>query len=226
MYRFEPERRLYAARAHDRSRGHRLHGHHGHRGADGLRAPRGHAGGGAYGRGSARARALPGGRHGPDDVPAARGARERLGPVGKRGPVRRHHLGHATTICSHTAADQVTPINLPPGARDHAKRYEAGTSPFGSVVLPDLDQSDDVVNGTLSRHRRRHDAERRRDARRAGVGFNSQGVPVAVDTPLQPGTGAGGIYVTDNDDLGGRGAGSAARRRAHARLRQRRGKWR
>jgi len=33
------------------------------------------------------------------------------------------------------------------------------------------------------------------------VAFSPQGAPVAVDTPAEWGTGAGGIYVTDNDNM-------------------------
>ena len=32
------------------------------------------------------------------------------------------------------------------------------------------------------------------------VAFSPQGAAVAADTPAEWGTGAGGIYVTDNDD--------------------------
>lgn len=98
-----------------------------------------------------------------------------------------------------TAADQVTPINLPPGVRDHAKRYEAGTSPFGSVVLPDLDQSNDVVNGTLTNTVDGTTLNVDVTLGVPAIGFNSQGFPVSVSKPLQPSTGSGAVYMTDND---------------------------
>ena len=98
-----------------------------------------------------------------------------------------------------TAADQVTPITLPPGPREHAKVYQAGTSPYGSVALPDMDQSSDIPNGTLANTVEGTTLNVDVNLGVPAIGFNSQGYPVSVSQPLAPSTGTGAIYMTDND---------------------------
>jgi len=98
-----------------------------------------------------------------------------------------------------TAADRVTPIDLPAGVSDHAKRYVPGTSPYGSVALPDLDQSNDIASGTLTNAVGGTTLNIDATLGVPAVGFSSQGFPVAVSKPLQPSTGSGAVYITDND---------------------------
>jgi prepilin-type N-terminal cleavage/methylation domain-containing protein len=97
-----------------------------------------------------------------------------------------------------TAADRVTPIFLPPGPRQHTKRWTPG-SPYSGAVLPDLDQSNDVTGGTLANTVEGTTFNVDATLGVPAVGFNSQGFPVAVSKPLQPSTGSGAIYMTDDD---------------------------
>lgn len=98
-----------------------------------------------------------------------------------------------------TAADDVTPIYLPSGARSHASLYDAATSPSGTIVLPDADQSRDVASGNLDNTVDGTTLNVDVNLASPTVGFNSQGFPVKVATALDPGSGAGGVYLTDNE---------------------------
>jgi type II secretory pathway pseudopilin PulG len=98
-----------------------------------------------------------------------------------------------------TAADTVTPIMLPSGAREHTHLWEAGTSPYGSVALPGEDYSNDVPDGTLANTVGGTTLNVDVLLQAPTIGFSSQGFPVRAANPLQPGTGAGTIYLTDNE---------------------------
>lgn len=98
-----------------------------------------------------------------------------------------------------TAADAVTPIRLPSGPSQHCRLYEAGTSPYGSVQLPAEDYSNDVVDGSLANTVDGTTLNVDVVLQAPAIGFSSQGFPVRVANPLQPGTGAGTIYLTDNE---------------------------
>ena len=99
-----------------------------------------------------------------------------------------------------TAADRVTPIYLPLGnARDHTKRYDPGTSPYGDEPLPDIDQSKDVPDGILKAAPEGTTFNVDATLGVPAVGFNSQGFPVRVNKPLEPSSGPGALYMTDDD---------------------------
>ena len=66
-------------------------------------------------------------------------------------------------------------------------------------MLPDLDQSNDIPSGTLANTVAGTTLNVDATLGVPAVGFNSQGFPVAVSKPLQPSTGSGAVYITDND---------------------------
>jgi len=98
-----------------------------------------------------------------------------------------------------TAADSVQPIWLPPGPKEHTSRYAPGVSPLGSTPLPDLDQSLDIPNGNLANAVDGTTFNVDANLGVPAIGFNSQGFPVRVNKPLEPSSGPGAVYLTDND---------------------------
>lgn len=95
--------------------------------------------------------------------------------------------------------DTATPIFLPHSSAGATSLYGAVSTLFSESPIPGDDQSEgepSVALGALD------DGSTLPVSTELGVpavGFSPQGAPVAIDTPTQWGTGAGGIYVTDNE---------------------------
>ena len=98
-----------------------------------------------------------------------------------------------------TAADDVQPIWLPPGPKEHTSLYDPSLAPYSKTPLPDLDQSIDVVKGKLGTTVDGTTFHVDADLGVPAVGFSSQGYPVPVDNPLKYSTNPGGVYMSDND---------------------------
>jgi len=96
-------------------------------------------------------------------------------------------------------ADKVTPINLPSGVSNHAFMYDTASSPFQSAGLPDADQSRDIADGSLTNTVEGTTLNVDAFMGVPAIGFSSQGIPVKAGTPLDPGSGAGAVYMTDNE---------------------------
>lgn len=97
------------------------------------------------------------------------------------------------------AADTVRPITLPPGPRSHAFLYDPAVAPYSATVLPDLDRSMDIPDGTLADVVSGTTLNVDAFLGVPVVGFSSQGFPVKAGTVLAPGSGAGAVYMSDND---------------------------
>jgi prepilin-type N-terminal cleavage/methylation domain-containing protein len=100
------------------------------------------------------------------------------------------------------AADAVTKVFLPTGINPDVTSYGAhGLTALKTTALPDADESQQVPVGDLT-------------ALNAGttipidptlgvpvVAFSPQGSPVTIASPSNWGSGAGGVYLTDNDKM-------------------------
>jgi hypothetical protein len=100
-----------------------------------------------------------------------------------------------------TAADTISPIYLPTGINADITMYGKNGTPLPTFSIPEDDMSEAEPNVTLSALTDGTTAPVSADLGVPVVAFSSQGAPVAIDTPAEWGTGAGGIYVTDNDDM-------------------------
>jgi type IV pilus assembly protein PilA len=100
-----------------------------------------------------------------------------------------------------TAADTIVPIFPDSGLNPSVSLYGINSTPNASFVIPaeDLTGSESgAALGSLT------DGTTLPDSAELGVpvaAFSPQGAAVAIDTPAEWGTGAGGIYVTDNDGV-------------------------
>lgn len=100
-----------------------------------------------------------------------------------------------------TAADTAQPIFPPAGLNPEIAYYGVSGTPHAGAALPaeDLSESEPAVAlGALA------DGSTLPNSAVLGVpvvAFSPQGAAVAADTPAAWGTGAGGIYVTDNNDV-------------------------
>jgi prepilin-type N-terminal cleavage/methylation domain-containing protein len=99
-----------------------------------------------------------------------------------------------------TAADTAVPIFPDPGLNPSISYYGLIGTPHAAAAIPaeDLSESEaDVALGDIA------DGSTLPTSAAMGIpvaAFSPQGAAVAVDTPAEWGTGAGGIYVTDNED--------------------------
>jgi prepilin-type N-terminal cleavage/methylation domain-containing protein len=99
-----------------------------------------------------------------------------------------------------TAADTAVPIFPDPGMNPEISYYGLNGTPHSAAPLPpdDLSESEpDVALGAVG------DGTTLPLSAALGVpvvAFSPQGAAVAADTPAEWGTGAGGIYITDNSD--------------------------
>jgi prepilin-type N-terminal cleavage/methylation domain-containing protein len=100
-----------------------------------------------------------------------------------------------------TEADPVSPIHLPVGINADISMYGVNGTPLGSFAIPTDDLSEAVASGNLSTLTNGTTLPVSADLGVPVVAFSPQGAPVAVDTPAEWGTGAGGIYVTDNANM-------------------------
>jgi len=100
-----------------------------------------------------------------------------------------------------TAADTAVAIFPAEGMNPSVSLYGASSTPHSAVAISpdDLSESEPNVDlGALA------DGSTLPDSAVLGVpvaAFSPQGAAVATDTPAEWGTGAGGIYVTDNDNV-------------------------
>ena len=99
-----------------------------------------------------------------------------------------------------TAADTAVAIYPEVGLSPSVSYYGANGTPHSTAAIPadDLSESEaNVALGALA------DGSTLPDSAALGVpvaAFSPQGAAVAADTPAEWGTGAGGIYITDNAD--------------------------
>ena len=99
-----------------------------------------------------------------------------------------------------TAADTAQPIFPTVGMNPSISYYGLNGTPYGTVLVPadDLSESEPAVAlGAVL------DGSTLPNSTPLGVpvvAFSPQGAAVAADTPAEWGTGAGGIYITDNDN--------------------------
>lgn len=98
-----------------------------------------------------------------------------------------------------TAADDVTPVWLPPGPKEHTSLYDPGVAPDPGTLLPELDQSKDIPDGKLASTVDGTTFNVDVTLGVPAVGFSSQGYPVRVDKPLDYSGNPGAVYLTDND---------------------------
>jgi prepilin-type N-terminal cleavage/methylation domain-containing protein len=99
-----------------------------------------------------------------------------------------------------TAADSAQPIFPPAGLNPQISYYGLTGTPHSAAMLPPEDLSESEPNVALAAL---VDGSSLPNSAALGVpvaAFSPQGAAVAADTPAEWGTGAGGIYVTDNDD--------------------------
>lgn len=100
------------------------------------------------------------------------------------------------------AADAVTPIFLPNGTGANVSAYGAqGQTSMKDTVLPSADESAQIPDGSLSAL---NDGTTIPVDATLGVpvlAFAPQGMPVTIADPSNWGTGAGGVYLTDNDQM-------------------------
>jgi len=100
-----------------------------------------------------------------------------------------------------TAADAIKPIYLPSGTSSAVSLYGAVSSPFSAFPVSPDDLSEGEPNVDLASIA---DGTTLPVSAALGVAvaaFSPQGAAVAADTPAEWGTGAGGIYLTDNDSM-------------------------
>jgi prepilin-type N-terminal cleavage/methylation domain-containing protein len=99
-----------------------------------------------------------------------------------------------------TAADTATPFFALAGISPSVSLYGVSGTPHGTWAVPEDDLSETEPSVALSALA---DGTTLPTSATLGVpvvAFSPQGAAVAVDTPAEWGTGAGGIYVTDNTD--------------------------
>ncbi len=96
-----------------------------------------------------------------------------------------------------TAGENTRNFHAKDGLSTQVTGYgQGGTQPFGNAPLP----LEDATAGQLQDLGNTASTFALDPTTNVpAIGFNSQGVPVALATPTQWGTGAGAYYVTDND---------------------------
>jgi len=100
-----------------------------------------------------------------------------------------------------TEDDPVSPIYLPAGLNAAVSMYGASGTPLSSFSIPVDDLSESEASAELSDLTDGSTLPNAVDLGVPAVAFSPQGAPVAIDTPAEWGTGAGGIYLTDNDTV-------------------------
>lgn len=97
--------------------------------------------------------------------------------------------------------DSAVAIYLPPGAKGQVKLYSPDTVIGAGSPVPSDDMSEGMPSVSLGELTNGTTLPVGVDIGVPAVAFSAQGAPVAVDTPDQWGTGAGGIYLTDDESL-------------------------
>jgi prepilin-type N-terminal cleavage/methylation domain-containing protein len=100
-----------------------------------------------------------------------------------------------------TEDDPVLPIYLPAGLNAAISMYGASGTPLATFSIPEDDLSESEETAELSDLTDGSTLPTSADLGVPVVAFSPQGAPVAIDTPAEWGTGAGGIYLTDNDSV-------------------------
>ena len=98
-----------------------------------------------------------------------------------------------------TAADTAVAIFPEAGMNPSVSLYGASGMPYSALAIPGDDLSESEANVPLGNLA---DGSTLPDSAVLGVpvaAFSPQGAAVAIDTPSEWGTGAGGVYITDND---------------------------
>ncbi len=100
-----------------------------------------------------------------------------------------------------TAADTIVPIFPDSGLSPSVSFYGVTSSPHSALAIPAEDQTGTEQGADLGSLA---DGTTLPDSAELGIpvaAFSPQGAAVAIDTPAEWGTGAGGIYITDNDNV-------------------------
>lgn len=100
------------------------------------------------------------------------------------------------------AADSIRPVFLPSGLNPDVTTYGLhGDTVMKNTVLPDADESQQVPNGDLTGLNNGTTIPVDPTLGVPVMAFSPQGTPVTIATPSNWGSGAGGVYVTDNDQM-------------------------
>ena len=97
--------------------------------------------------------------------------------------------------------DSSMPVYLPSGANSHVKKVGPDSTLVADVVVSPDDETERSPGATLTELVDGTTLPLADGVGVPAVAFSPQGAPVAVNTPDQWGTGAGGIYLTDNESL-------------------------
>jgi len=101
-----------------------------------------------------------------------------------------------------SGADAVTPLFLPSGINPDVSVYGAhGLTGLKTTALPPDDESQQVTDGDMTNLTDGTTAPIDPTLGVPIIAFSPQGSPVAMATPTNWGTGAGGVYLTDNDSM-------------------------
>lgn len=99
------------------------------------------------------------------------------------------------------ATDGSTPVFLQAGNADITSYGAHGDTVLKSVALPDADESQQVGVGDMTALRQGTTLPMDPDLGVPIIAFSPQGTPVTIQSPSDWGSGAGGVYVTDNDEM-------------------------
>lgn len=97
--------------------------------------------------------------------------------------------------------DSASAIYLPSNANAQVRRYTPDSTLSSGVAISPDDKSERLPSANLGELTDGTTLPVGVDIGVPAVAFSPQGAPVAVDTPNEWGTGAGGIYLTDNESL-------------------------
>jgi prepilin-type N-terminal cleavage/methylation domain-containing protein len=97
--------------------------------------------------------------------------------------------------------DGATPVFLPEGNPDVTSYGAHGDTVMKTAAIPDADESQAVATGDMTALRKGTTLPVDPDLGVPIIAFSPQGSPVTIQNPSDWGTGAGGVYMTDNDDM-------------------------
>jgi len=101
-----------------------------------------------------------------------------------------------------SAGDAITPLFLPNGINTDVTIYGVeGQTKLKNTPIPSDDESQAVVAGNMTNLTDGTTAPIDPTLGVPVIAYSPQGSPVAMATPTNWGTGAGGIYLTDNNDM-------------------------
>lgn len=99
------------------------------------------------------------------------------------------------------ATDGSTPVYLQGGNPDITSYGAHGDTALKSVAIPDADESQQVGAGNMTALRQGTTLPMDPDLGVPIIAFSPQGTPVTIQNPSDWGSGAGGVYVTDNEQM-------------------------